>query len=92
MPPYVYQHVRNLTGIVDSLTEPPEPTVQDERPPSLGRVVDSYLEAHGYKDSSIFTIVCSYTDAQNVGDFVKSLCSKGMAQREVEWLWDFIVL
>lgn len=56
--------------------------------PSLGPVVDSFIQMQGLIPSAVFMIVASHAVAESVEDFVAVLCRFGMARREVEWIWD----
>jgi hypothetical protein len=75
---------------VKTLTAPTSQVTDEDVPWSLGWIVDSYLDAHGYQTSAIFHIVNAYEQANNVSDFVHSLCTKGMALWEVYWIWENI--
>jgi hypothetical protein len=85
----IFQHVRNLSGITATLSEPP--VVDDEPPlPFLGNLAKSYLQAHGYNTSSILHISCSYQQSSSADDFVNSLSRKGLPVTEAKYLWDII--
>jgi hypothetical protein len=89
----IYQHIRNLAGITKTLTDAPAPTSPDddeERPPSLGLIIDSYLTAHGYKTTSILYIAFAYKEMSSMEAFADMLCGKGMARLEAEWIWQHI--
>src|SRR5262245_24092797 len=76
-----YQHVRRLDGsIIRSLDGPPSPSGEDEAPvASLGLIVDSYLESHGYTLSARRHIEHAYRTSQTEQSFTHYLGKKGIA-------------
>jgi hypothetical protein len=84
----IYQHVRKLSGVVDTLFVPPEP---DDTPlPSLGPLAMSYLHAHGYDTSSVLHIYSSYQKSTCADDFANMLSSKGLPFTEGRYIWEII--
>jgi hypothetical protein len=84
----VYSHIRDLTGITDSIygtSLPPKYEVQE-----IGRHAGYYLQAHGYTQETINDITGLYARSATVEDFVEVLNSGGMAATEIRWLWDLI--
>lgn len=88
MPAFKYQYIRNLDGIIRIISEAGK-QLPDEPAPTLGPVVDAYLDSHGYLPGARFTIVMAYFAAHSLEDFLFALCPRGLPQREVEWLWNF---
>lgn len=85
---HVYQHVRSLSGIVDTLFSPPKP---DDTPvPSLGPLAMAYLRAHGYDISSILHIYASYQKSSTADDFAQKLSLKGLPFTEGKYIWEII--
>lgn len=58
---------------------------------SYGEVVNSYFKMQGYTASTLRQIADAYTDAETIDAFVHALCSEGMPQLEVEWIWNHII-
>jgi hypothetical protein len=86
--PVVYQHVRELSGIVDSLSAPPKP---DDTPlPNLGPLAMSYLHAHGYSTSAILHIYTYYQKSNSPDDFAMKLSVKGLPFVEGKYVWEVI--
>jgi hypothetical protein len=86
--PFIYQHVRNFSGIVATLLVPALPPFEtDIQPPSVGPVLDSYLRMHGYNLPTHFMIAEAILEAPTSAALVKALCTQGLARLEVEWMW-----
>lgn len=86
--PHIYQYVCNLRGVLQFL---PEAAQVEADLPSIGPVTDKYLNAHGYNSASIKRIHYTYEKARSASDFVSELTAAGMAEKEVNWLWDLII-
>jgi len=88
-----YQHVRQVDGtIVRSLDGPPSPSGEDEAPvASLGFIIDSYLESHGYTLSAKRHIEHAYHTSRTIQDFTHYLGKRGIARLEARWYWIMIV-
>jgi hypothetical protein len=87
--PIVYQHVRNLSCITATLSEPL--AVDDTSLPFLGALAMSYLRAHGYDLSSILHIFASYHKSHSADEFTTTLSLKGLPIAEGRFIWDIIV-
>ena len=87
-PLQVYQHVHNLSGIIDTLFAPPK--ADDTPVPSLGPLAMSYLHAHGYDISSMLHIYASYQKSNSAVDFAQKLSLKGLPFTKGQYLWEII--
>ncbi|KAG6871091.1 hypothetical protein C0992_011748, partial [Termitomyces sp. T32_za158] len=86
---FVYQYVRDLSGNVNFLHCPMFPSVHHNI--QFGMVIDTYLEAHGYDQTSIHAIEQAYIlSAGKRAEFVRFLCLEGLPRREAEWIWENI--
>ncbi len=85
----IYQHVRNLCGIVSTLLSPQPKS--DDLVMSLGALADRYLRSHRYTPKSWQKIVAIYkTSERDFAVFEERLCQRGMPQAEVRFLWEII--
>lgn len=88
---HIYRTVRNLAGVTGYITcenaEPPVPNNHE----SFGEVIDSYIEMEGFDASSVRQLSEAYSRAPTIDAFVHALCSEGMPQLQVEWIWNHIV-
>lgn len=83
----VYQHIREISGIRGSVSEP----VFDDTPlPSFGELADHYLQTHGYSVHAILTIAHVLDTTATCMDFVNAISSRGMPVMEVYFLWALI--
>ncbi|KAL6298829.1 hypothetical protein BKA93DRAFT_830393 [Sparassis latifolia] len=81
---YIYQHVRNLAGIVKTLLGP----CTDSTPAlSLGHQADAYLQAHGYSNDANMTLCHAYSLSGTLEEFIEKLAPKGMPIKEIKYLW-----
>jgi hypothetical protein len=87
MPRPIVSFRRNLGGIINTLYSDPEPT-NDDLPPSINDILDTYFKSHGYLASSIWQIRDFYASTQSRAAFAAALSGKGMAINEAEWIWD----
>ncbi|KAG1901580.1 uncharacterized protein F5891DRAFT_1187437 [Suillus fuscotomentosus] len=69
----IYRYVRSLTGIVGEECGPPDPNIHDSED-YLGLAAEKYLDAHGYKSSTIFHILLGFKEAYSSLDFVNYIC------------------
>lgn len=90
-PQRVYQYCRDLDQIY-ATRHRPSPD-QDVVVPgrSLGPIVDSYLVSFGYDLASRLAIFDAYWASRNITEFVSRLSGRGFAERELRWLWEYIV-
>jgi len=86
--PIVYQHIRNLSGITATMSEPL--AVDDTPLPFLGALAMSYLRAHGYDLSSVLHIFASYHKSHSADEFTTTLSLKGLPVAEGRFIWDII--
>jgi hypothetical protein len=88
-PVRVYSHIRDLTGIIDSIygttSVPPSFNTHE-----IGRHASYYLQAHGYMQETIDHIALVWMNSADVDEFVETLNVSGMAATEIRWLWDLI--
>lgn len=56
-------------------------------PVGISRVVDTYLDAHGYNDAAKLAVRHAWDSFDDVDDFVDYLSLKGMAKAEANWLF-----
>lgn len=87
---HIYCAVRDLSGVIGYITSD-NPVPPPNTRLSLGEVVNSYLRMQGFTASALRQIADAYTDADTIDAFVHILCSEGMSQLEVEWIWNHIV-
>jgi len=86
--PVIHQHVRNLSGIIDTLFAPPKP---DDTPlPSLGALAMLYLRAHGYDTSSVLHVCACYRESLSADHFASKLSLRGLPMAEGRYLWETI--
>jgi hypothetical protein len=79
-------------SIIRSLDGPPSPSEEDEAPvASLGFIIDSYLESHGYTLSARRHIEHAYRTSETVQEFTQYLGKKGIARQEAHWYWTMII-
>jgi len=82
-------HQRDETGgILRSYTEAP-PT-QDVIVYSFGPILDSFLDAFGYRDSVLTAISMANQFSDSKEEFVDDLVERGMARTEAEWVWKWL--
>lgn len=86
--PFIYSHIRNLSGIVTSLKQQPAP--EDTPLPFLGSLVMAYLRAHGYDVPSVLRVSAAFFTASDPEEFATILAYKGLALAEGEFLWHLI--
>lgn len=87
----VYQYCRDLDHIynVRHRPSPEQDIVVLGR--SLGHIVDSYLVSFGYDLASRFAVFDAYIASRNAAEFVGRLSGRGLAERELLWLWEYIM-
>jgi len=89
----IYQHRRNLRGIVQTIYTGSEAVrarengLDKESPPSMGEHADRFFRAFGFESSSLWVIYEAYTNGRR-STFVSQLMHRGVAQLEAEWMWD----
>lgn len=84
----IYTHVRNLSGILQTLKYAPPP---DDTPlPFLGSLAMGYLGAHGYDISSILHIASAFMANSDPDAFATQLTCKGLPMLEGLFLWQII--
>ncbi|KAG6809052.1 hypothetical protein H0H92_001795 [Tricholoma furcatifolium] len=88
LPTFVYQWDRSLDGTVIPQYTPRLQPIR--RMLDFGAVVNSYLESHGYNQSSIDAIEAAVQAGRHRHDFVVFLARHMMARREAEWIYDNI--
>ncbi|KAG6835431.1 hypothetical protein H0H93_001532 [Arthromyces matolae] len=79
---FIHQHVRDFTGIISTHSTPLRPRFTAP-PPSLGEIMDDYLEAHGYNDTTrrlLFSHFVNFIHDKN--QFSYALCQE--AKRDVK--------
>ncbi|KAG6884525.1 hypothetical protein C0993_010381 [Termitomyces sp. T159_Od127] len=87
--PFIHQHVRSLSEIIDTLYTPVFLPVNTSL--SFGSPIDSYLLSHGYNQQAIMTLKQAYLVAQgNCSKFIRTVCIAGLPWSEAEWIWDNI--
>jgi hypothetical protein len=91
-PKKIYQHIRNLRGVITTLTEADAMPSSSDVPPfdSLGCLADNYLNCHGFDDISLRHIhhaIKLAMRSQSVDAFTDYLCSREMALREAQFLY-----
>jgi hypothetical protein len=87
----VYQHVRNLNGIIRSIDRHLDiPADDDGSIPKLGPTTDSYLSTHGYTVGAISCIEHAVETHKSSQAFINYLHSRGMPWREAEYVWDLL--
>jgi hypothetical protein len=96
VPTTIYQHIRDLRGIVKTLKEAEMYPICDIPPfDNLGPLADKYLISHGYDDGSLRHIDYAARHAKcdnNSHAFVDYLGYRGMPLLEAQFLWDLILL
>jgi hypothetical protein len=86
--PWIYQHVRNLKGVVRSMTDP---TSQNSTIPTvIGNTLKDYLLSHGYEATAVMEILAASVASLTVIDFMGHLCPKGLPIKEAEYMWGLI--
>jgi hypothetical protein len=87
----VYQHMRNLGGIIRTIERPPNiPANNDPSIPTLGPAIDDYLDAHGYNVGSISRIEHAISIYTTPEEFINYLNSWGMAWTEAQYVWKLV--
>lgn len=86
--PIIYSYVRNLRGVIESrfyqsdCVPPPKPAAE-----VLGVHTLKYLQAHGYVQSAIASIVELYLTSHTEQDFALALARLGLPLAEGFFLW-----
>ncbi|KAH9846930.1 hypothetical protein C2E23DRAFT_863660 [Lenzites betulinus] len=71
----VYQHTRNLAGIISSHVSP---VLDTPKVPSCGAALDMFLQAMGYNMESTLIVAEACQNSQNMDEFVDELCNRGL--------------
>ena len=58
--------------------------------PSFGAIVDSFLDAFGYRTSAILQLYDAVVDSETCDQFVEHLSEYKVAKMEANWLWSMI--
>lgn len=86
--PSIFSHVRNLSGIVGSLTWEPVP---DNMPlPFFGHLAMAYLQSHGYNIPSVLHVFSTFQSTSTAEEFAAVLARKGLPLTEGNFLWHLI--
>ncbi|KAI6008921.1 hypothetical protein F5J12DRAFT_927066 [Pisolithus orientalis] len=86
--PIIYSYVRNLHGVIESrfyqsdCVPPPKPAAE-----VLGVHTLKYLQAHGYVQSAVASIVELYLTSHTEQDFALALARLGLPLAEGFFLW-----
>ncbi len=83
-PSYVYQHVRTLRGIQNTLTTPLASRVPAA---SSGPAADLFLQAFGYDLESRQIVAEAGERATSMGEFVREMCEHGLPALEAKYIW-----
>ncbi|KAG1902814.1 uncharacterized protein F5891DRAFT_1185944 [Suillus fuscotomentosus] len=90
----IYCLTRSLAGVVGEEYGPPDPSIRssEEYPPCglLGLAAEKYLDAHGYKGSTIFHILLGFTEVYCASYFVDYVCPRGVSQAEAIYIYELI--
>ncbi|KAG6884739.1 hypothetical protein C0992_005851 [Termitomyces sp. T32_za158] len=88
--PFFYQHIRSLSGIVDTVRSPVLPSIKYSI--SFGEAIDSYIRSHGYNQVAVTILEQALVSSRGKrGVFIQDVCLEGMPRMEAEWIWDHIV-
>ncbi|KAH9858615.1 hypothetical protein C2E23DRAFT_712761, partial [Lenzites betulinus] len=79
----VYQHTRNLAGIISSHVSP---VLDTPKVPSCGAALDMFLQAMGYNMESTLIVAEACQNSQNMDEFVDELCNRGLPILEAKYM------
>ncbi|KAI0669493.1 hypothetical protein C8Q78DRAFT_992614 [Trametes maxima] len=85
--PFIYQHVRGLWGVQQSLTHP----LADVTPmPSYGPMLDTMLQGFSFNTESRLAIAHACNQCSTLGEFIGAMVPQGLVALEAKFMWGLV--